>query len=280
MSFGVLNNAVTGIAAGDISAFGYAVTVYRLGATVDDPNTLIPADATGRVIIPVVDTGDIKPGDTVDVSGDFSGEEYLVMSVGETGENTDDGVTNFPGKYIEIDLGADAVSDTAIADGVRMTPINDLPELDSAATSGQVVANPFTVPDADNGVFALYANADGKSYDVSATKSAATTYTGFDIEPFIAFPDTRPVVASATSISLPANAPNVVVSGTADIEEIEPQPCDTEVTLWFSGTAGTNGVVDGGNLSLAGDLAYDAGDSLTIVCDGTNWNEKCRSVNS
>lgn len=36
---------------------------------------------------------------------------------------------------------------------------------------------------------------------------------------------------------------------------------------------------DGNNLKLAGNLATTADDTITMICDGTNWYEMCRSVN-
>jgi hypothetical protein len=51
------------------------------------------------------------------------------------------------------------------------------------------------------------------------------------------------------------------------------------VTLKFAGTAATNGIVDGSNLKLASTLAYTPNDTITLVCDGTDWYEVGRSVN-
>jgi hypothetical protein len=41
-----------------------------------------------------------------------------------------------------------------------------------------------------------------------------------------------------------------------------------------------NNIVNGSNLNLAADFACAAaGDMLTLICDGTNWNEVSRSNN-
>jgi hypothetical protein len=93
--------------------------------------------------------------------------------------------------------------------------------------------------------------------------------------------DSRQTVASATAIVLPEGESNIIISGTADINYIYPNRTGQlrEVTLVFSGTKATNGMVDGLNLKLASTLAYTPDDSITMRCDGTNWIEIARSVN-
>ena len=68
------------------------------------------------------------------------------------------------------------------------------------------------------------------------------------------------------------------VTGTADITSITASLGQAKVTLLFSGTAATNGLVDGSNLKLASTLAYTPDDTITLVCNGTNWFEIGRSV--
>lgn len=70
-----------------------------------------------------------------------------------------------------------------------------------------------------------------------------------------------------------------LVTGTADITSITAAPAGTRITLLFSGTAATNGVVDGSNLKLASTFAYTPDDTLSLISDGTNWYELGRSVN-
>jgi hypothetical protein len=36
---------------------------------------------------------------------------------------------------------------------------------------------------------------------------------------------------------------------------------------------------DGNNLKIAGNFVTSADDTITLVCDGTNWFETCRSAN-
>lgn len=85
--------------------------------------------------------------------------------------------------------------------------------------------------------------------------------------------------ASASTVTLPQFGDTFVVTGTADITSITASWPGRIVTLLFSGTAATNGVVDGSNLKLAGNLAYTPDDALTLRCDGTNWYEVARSAN-
>ena len=50
------------------------------------------------------------------------------------------------------------------------------------------------------------------------------------------------------------------------------------IVLLFSGDAATSGLItDTGNLSLENNLLYVAGDSITLVCDGTDWIELGRN---
>jgi hypothetical protein len=51
------------------------------------------------------------------------------------------------------------------------------------------------------------------------------------------------------------------------------------IKLLFSDTAAAAGLVDGGNLKLAGDLAFSPDDTITLICDGVSWIEVSRSVN-
>lgn len=87
-------------------------------------------------------------------------------------------------------------------------------------------------------------------------------------------------VASATPLPVPV-AMVYHVTGTTGFSTITSTGLikGSEITLIFDGiltvTTGT------GNLRLAGaaNFASTADDTLTLVYDGTNWYEKCRSVN-
>jgi len=85
-------------------------------------------------------------------------------------------------------------------------------------------------------------------------------------------------VASATTTTLPTG--NLFhITGTTSITTLN--TCDAAnnnvgVTLIFDGVLT---FTDGNNLILAGDFITTANDTISLVCDGTSWFEKGRSVN-
>lgn len=87
-------------------------------------------------------------------------------------------------------------------------------------------------------------------------------------------------IASAATITL-GSGNSFTITGTADITSITATTEDTGRVVWllFTGTAATNGVVDGSNLKLSANLLYTPDDTLSLLCDGTNWYEVGRSVN-
>ena len=87
-------------------------------------------------------------------------------------------------------------------------------------------------------------------------------------------------IASAATI-YPINIQNVEVSGTADITTISVDYVRnyTTLTIVFTGTAVTNGVVDGSNLYLNGNLTYLPNTTLVIQRRGNFWFELSRSIN-
>jgi hypothetical protein len=83
-------------------------------------------------------------------------------------------------------------------------------------------------------------------------------------------------IASAAELPLP-DARVVTVTGTTNITSIAAGGVAGQVvTLIF---AGILTFTDGSNLKLAGNLVTTADDTITLVCDGTNWFEAARSVN-
>lgn len=90
---------------------------------------------------------------------------------------------------------------------------------------------------------------------------------------------TAPTIASATALTLTAvNTDFYLISGTTTITSVVATGhTGRVVSLKFLGILT---FTDGSNLNLAGDLVSQAGDTITIACDGTNWNEVARSVNS
>lgn len=93
------------------------------------------------------------------------------------------------------------------------------------------------------------------------------------------FGDSNSIASVANVLTLTAGGKFFIVTSTEDITSIVASYNDRIVTLKFSGTAATNGVVDGGNLKLTADFAFTPDDILTLVCDGTNWHEISRSIN-
>lgn len=83
-------------------------------------------------------------------------------------------------------------------------------------------------------------------------------------------------VASVDPLVLPAAGVLFNISGTTNFASITASWVGRIVVLKFEGILT---VTDGSNLVMAGNFVTTAGDTLTLVCDGTNWNEMARSVN-
>jgi parallel beta-helix repeat protein len=89
-------------------------------------------------------------------------------------------------------------------------------------------------------------------------------------------------VASDTAVTLPLGMyPSFTISGDKDITSIAASYIGRQVTLMFSGSASAAGLHNETTLRLAGaaDFKYTANDTITLLSDGTNWTEICRSVN-
>lgn len=87
-------------------------------------------------------------------------------------------------------------------------------------------------------------------------------------------PETIP---SAAALLIPVDNNVFNVSGTTGITSIpEVRYAGRQITLIF---AGVLTVTDGGNLVLASNYTTTANDTLTLISDGTNWNEVSRSTN-
>jgi hypothetical protein len=83
-------------------------------------------------------------------------------------------------------------------------------------------------------------------------------------------------VTSAATVALPAVGEVIGIFGNTTITTITNPICGRRVTLIFSSSLT---VTDGSNLKLAGNLSAGPSTTLTLVGDGTNWNEASRSVN-
>jgi hypothetical protein len=88
--------------------------------------------------------------------------------------------------------------------------------------------------------------------------------------------DGQATVASSATIAVPASAELVNVTGTTTITGVTAGYAGQRVTLKF---AGALTFTDGSNLVLAGNLVTTADDTISLICDGTNWIETSRSVN-
>jgi hypothetical protein len=83
-------------------------------------------------------------------------------------------------------------------------------------------------------------------------------------------------VASAATLTLPPSRPFVSVTGTTEITSITAINRGELIVLSF---VSTPKVKDGSNLKLKEDFTASADDTLTLVCDGTNFYEVARSAN-
>lgn len=82
-------------------------------------------------------------------------------------------------------------------------------------------------------------------------------------------------VASAESVTLPGAA-LVKVTGSTEVKKITAAAAGTKVTLLIAATAK---LVDGENLKLSAAGPNTADDTISLICDGTNWYETGRAVN-
>lgn len=144
---------------------------------------------------------------------------------------------------------------------------------------GTVAENTFMSPGSFAQAARVYAD-PANCYDVSicpttnvykATTGSASPATGNGVQ----------TIASAAALLVPALGKIFRVSGTTTITSIATALLDSnfagrEITLIFNDALT---FTDGSNLKLAGNFVTTADDTITLVCDGTNWFEVCRSVN-
>jgi hypothetical protein len=85
-------------------------------------------------------------------------------------------------------------------------------------------------------------------------------------------------IASAATVTLRTYQDTFRITGTTSITTIDTAGhTGHKVTLIFSGSLT---VTDGSNLRLAGNFVTSANDTITLICDGSNWYETSRSANS
>jgi hypothetical protein len=85
-----------------------------------------------------------------------------------------------------------------------------------------------------------------------------------------------PTLASAATLTLSPLSDFVEITGTTQITSITASFVGRRITLRFS-NASPGGIADGNNLKLAGNFAATTDDTISLVCDGTNWYETGRS---
>lgn len=83
-------------------------------------------------------------------------------------------------------------------------------------------------------------------------------------------------VASVATVTLPLDGEFFNITGVTTITSVAASWAKRKVTLKF---AGILTFTDGSNLKLAGNFVTTADDVIDLVCDGTNWFERSRSVN-
>ncbi len=88
---------------------------------------------------------------------------------------------------------------------------------------------------------------------------------------------TRADVASSGTIVIPSGIEYVRLTGTTGVGTITAGYSGQKVTLEFGGSIT---VTDGSNINIAGNFSATVGDTMQLVCDGTNWNEISRSNNA
>ena len=130
--------------------------------------------------------------------------------------------------------------------------------------------------------------ASGASYDATSFVTNNVSYGGLGNASSIAqslanvsgnnFDPVYTSIASGTTIAITQGAKFVEVTGTTNISTISAATsiAGRQVTLKFTGILTVN---DGSNLKLAGNFTTSADDTLTLICDGTDWYEIARSVN-
>jgi len=88
-------------------------------------------------------------------------------------------------------------------------------------------------------------------------------------------------IASAATLTL-TNYNNFVVSGTADIDSFDAAGVIANWKVFyieFTGTAAANGLIDGKNVHIAGNFAYNPDDIITLQRRGNIFYEISRSAN-
>jgi hypothetical protein len=277
MSRGLINGPAVGVlTATDINSV--VVTVYPDAAKINGTQSTLAAGSEVKVF----GTGALKIGQQVTqtASGRVPSstvKKATVLGIRNVGTELFVQLGNF------VDENGDTLASITFTGNQFLVPTTTpLPSLFTTSGGSTEVANPFTIDaghasglDGDN----FYVeNGNGETYfvDFSATATSVN-----DVTPVPVLAAAWPTVPSAASIILPEGQRDIYISGTADITYIYPNRTMMEgsVRLHFTGTKGTNGVVDGLNLKLTATFAYTPDDVLEISSDGVNVYEVGRNLN-
>lgn len=107
-------------------------------------------------------------------------------------------------------------------------------------------------------------------WNANGRRVVSPTVTDYDI-------GSGDIIASAGTITVPEGGNGFYVTGTTQIDTVTASRRGRIITLAFSASLT---VKDGtGNLLLSADFPATSGDTLTLMCDGTNWQEMSRSAN-
>lgn len=148
----------------------------------------------------------------------------------------------------------------------------------AAATDVVIVGNNLT-GNTDRAIRLGNAGADSTLFHANNNYLAGNivmSSTGWTITAPGAYQTTLTAAATITATGAGTHG----VGGTADIDNITILPLGTEITLYFTAAAATNGMRDGvGNLRLAGNFLYANNATIKLVSNGTTWLEVSRSIN-
>jgi len=130
----------------------------------------------------------------------------------------------------------------------------------------------------DDGIESLTPSATGiiKNNRISTGFTTSLTVYGTDTIASLNLTEDSADIASAATVTLNPSGDFFNITGTTNITSVTASWSGREVALKF---AGILTFTDGSNLKLAGNLVTTADDTITLVCDGTNWYETARSVN-
>ena len=131
---------------------------------------------------------------------------------------------------------------------------------------GQTISAPVPIENCDFSVMATGVEIDFLSSPTNRDKIAAQNNNLYQ----------STAIASAATVTLLPSGNYFTITGTTTITSVTASYPGRVVTLNFGGILT---FTDGSNLKLNANFVTTADDTITLVCDGTNWIEIARSVN-